>query len=295
MTSIQNQPMAQGMPNTYSPLSDAQVASYMRKQSVNAYESLNAGLTIQTKEGDTVTLSSSSYAQLDSFLYDSSGVVQTAEGAAAVSVSQREVTLTSGESFSFSVVGNLSEEELADIEAIVKGIDEIISEMAEGDMDEAVEKALEMGTYDTVSMYAADITYQRNVEAVVETQAQAAQIGSAAAAESEILPKDRPEMASTIEPFPENRAPKKKRKNSIADINQFIEKIAEQLEKHEDKLVKAAQKPVDKLFDKHLEDLDDDVDDRRSAFNAVEKAKEKFNTYIDKMFEKIFDAQMSLF
>ncbi len=159
MSSIQNQPMTTGMSPNYSSLSDAQVASYMRKQSVSAYESINAGLTIQTREGDVVTLSSNTYSQLDAFMYDSKGVVQTEDGIAVSSQTQREVTLTSGDSFTFSVVGDLSEEELADIEDIVKNIDAIISEMAEGDMDEAVDKALAMGTYDTVSMYSADLNY----------------------------------------------------------------------------------------------------------------------------------------
>ena len=44
---------------------------------------------------------------------------------------------------------------------IVKGIDEIISEMAEGDMDGAIVKALSMGDYDTVSMYSADISHEK--------------------------------------------------------------------------------------------------------------------------------------
>ncbi len=88
--------------------------------------------------------------------------MQTKSGGKAVSQNQREITLTSGESFSFSVTGNLNEKELVDIENIVKGIDGIISEMARGNMNDAVKKALSMGHYDTVSMYLANISYRKS-------------------------------------------------------------------------------------------------------------------------------------
>ncbi len=56
MSTIVNQPLAAGQ----NALSDAQFSSYVRKQSFHAYESLDAGLTIKTKEGDIVTLTSNS-------------------------------------------------------------------------------------------------------------------------------------------------------------------------------------------------------------------------------------------
>ena len=172
MSSIQSQTASAGLFPRQNALSDSQYSSYIKKQSLSAYESLDAGLTIKTKEGDVVTLTSSSYAQLDAFLYNSKGVLQTDSGKVLASLNQREITLTNGESFSFSVEGDLSEQELLDIEAIVKGIDEVISQMAGGNMDDAVEKALSMGGYDTVSMYAADITYQRSYQMTSEVQAE---------------------------------------------------------------------------------------------------------------------------
>ncbi len=293
MNSIQTQPMAAGMQSNYPSLSDAQVASYMRKQSVSAYESINAGLKIQTKDGDVVTLTSNSFAQLDSYMYNSKGVLQTPDGTMVSSLSQREVTLATGESFTFSVDGTLSEDELDDIEDIVKSIDEIISEMASGDMEEAIEKAVAMGTYDTVSMYAADISYEKNVAATVETQARAAAIETAPA--PEILPREEPKLSPQLKAFPENHAPRKKRKNSIKDINRFVERMAEKLEKHPEKLIKKSEKALDKLFDHHLRNEKKNRGSKNSAFNAIEKTHKKLNKYLDKMFEKLFDAQMSLF
>ncbi len=285
--------MAAGMQNNYPSLSDAQVANYMRKQSVSAYESINAGLTIQTKDGDVVTLTSNSFAQLDSYMYNSKGVLQTPDGTMVSSMSQREVTLATGESFTFSVDGTLSDDELEDIEDIVKSIDEIISEMASGDMEEAIEKAVAMGTYDTVSMYAADLSYEKNVAATVETRAQAASIEPAPT--PEILPREESELSSQLKPYPENHAPRKKRKNSIKDINQFVERMTEKLEKHPEKLIKKSEKALDRLFDHHLRNEKKNRGSKNSAFNAIEKTHKKLNKYLDKMFEKLFDAQMSLF
>ena len=124
---------------------------------VNSYESMDAGLTIKTREGDIVTLSSSQYSEFSANEYSSQGEVRTPEGSARLSTHTREITLSSGEAFSFSVQGDLNEQELADIAAIVQGVDGIISEMVQGDMDAAVANALNMGPYDSVSMYAADI------------------------------------------------------------------------------------------------------------------------------------------
>ena len=172
MSSIQSRSLTAGPSPRQSALSDAQFSSYVKKQSYSAYESLDAGLTIQTREGDLVTLSSNTYSKLDAFMYNSRGILQTDAGKVAVTQSQREITLASGESFTFSVEGDLSEEELLDIEAIVKGIDEVISEMAQGDMKDAVATALSMGGYDSIAAYAADITYQKSYAMTSEIEAQ---------------------------------------------------------------------------------------------------------------------------
>ncbi|MCF6248196.1 MAG: hypothetical protein L3J69_12675 [Desulfobacula sp.] len=291
MNSIQTQPIAAGLsPNTLA-LSDARVASYMRKQSVSTYESMNAGLTIQTKEGDMVTLSSNTYAQLDAFMYDNKGVVQTENGIAVTSRSQREITLTSGDSFTFSVVGDLSEEELADIEEIVKKIDEIISEMAEGDMDEAVEKALAIGAYDTVSMYSADLKYEKSYTLVTETQAREATINTSPGSQS--LPEDRPGYPTGLQLFPENQVPANKGQNSIKDIFKFIEKMTEELEKYEDKQLARSQKGIDKLFNHYLKGEKQNPGSQISAFNAIEKAQKYIDQYIDKITSRLFENTLS--
>ncbi|MBU1341918.1 MAG: hypothetical protein KKE44_18575 [Proteobacteria bacterium] len=302
MTSIQSQSLSAGPSPRQNALSDSQFSSYVRKQSFSAYESLDAGLTIQTKEGDLVTLTSNTFSEFDALMYNSKGVLQTEAGKVTVTQNQRQITLTSGESFSFSVVGDLSEEELADIEAIVKGIDEIISQMAQGDMDDAVSKALSMGGYDTVSMYAADITYQKSYAMRSEIQGQTGEIADTNQAQggdvveaSQIVPEEETAIPSVKEPFPENHRPRKRKHNSIHNINQFIEKMAERLEKYEEKLVEKAQKPIDKLFRHHLKDAKNNNKDQTSSYNAIETAQKQVSRLIDKMAGEIFKENFSAF
>ncbi len=283
MSSIPNQSLMAGLSPRQNTLPDAQYSSYVRKQSFHAYESLDAGLTIKTKEGDLVTLTSSSTAELDAFMYDSKGVLQTDSGKAMVSQNIREITLTSGESFTFSVVGDLSEEELGDIEAIVKGIDEVISQMVQGDMDAAVSQALSMGGYDSVSMYAADITYQRSVSMTAEVQAQTIK----PLPEAEVMPKENT--------YFENHRPRRKRHNSINDIDKFVEKMTKSLEKFEEKLVDKAHKPIDKLFRHHLEDVKQSKEEEISIYDAVDNARKQIEKMIDQMTGKMFKNQFSDF
>jgi putative lipoic acid-binding regulatory protein len=239
MSSISNQSSMAGLSPRQSTIPDAQFSNYVRKQSFSAYESLDAGLSIKTKEGDLITLTSSSYAEVDAFMYDSKGVLQTDSGKVMVSQNIREITLRSGESFTFSVVGDLNEEELEDIEAIVKGIDEVISQMAVGDMEGAVAKAVSMGGYDSVSMYAADITYQRSYAMTSEVQAETVKT----LPEAGIMPED-----NTL---PGNYRSHQKRNNSLYNIDKFIEKMMKNMEKFEEKLIDKAQTPIDKLFRHH--------------------------------------------
>ncbi len=214
-------------------------------------------------------------------MYDSKGVLQTDSGRAMVSQNIREITLTSGEIFTFSVTGDLSEEELGDIEAIVKEIDEIISQMTRGDMEGAVSQALSMGGYDSVSMYAADITYQRSYAMTSEVQAQTM------TPLPEALPKE-----NTL---PENYRSHKKRHHSINDIDKFVEKMTKSLERFEEKLVDKAQKPIGKLFRHHLEDVKKGKEEELSIYDAIDNARKQIEKMIEQMTGKIFKDQFSAF
>jgi hypothetical protein len=205
-------------------LQNTRFSGHSRQTSVNARERLDTGLTIQTLEGDIVTLSSNRFSEFNSFEYNSKGEIKTDSGNARISQHIQEITLTTGEQFSFSVEGDLNEQELADIAAIVKGVDGIASEVAEGDMDEAVEKAMSMGSYSSVSMYSADISYQRSYAVTDETRSVAGGPLS---------------------------APGKGKKHSSGPkhMDRFVDNMARFLEKQEDNLLAKAQEPLSELFD----------------------------------------------
>lgn len=264
MSSIQSRSLtAEPLSRYNNPLSDSQFSNYVKKQSYSAYESLDAGLTIKTREGDLVTLSSGTYSKLDASLYNSRGVLQTDTGKTAVTQNQREITLASGESFTFSVEGDLNEQELLDIEGIVKGIDEVISKMTGGSMDDAVATALSMGGYDSIDAYAAEITYQKSYVATSEIE------------------------ADTLGAIPET---------VLENPDTFFEKMAEMIDRLEEKLMDKAQKPIEKLFRHHLGNMKENNNgEDKPLYNAVESAGQKIDKMIEKITGEIFKDQLSSF
>jgi hypothetical protein len=296
MSYIPSQFNPAGLSSRQTVLPDAQFSSVVRQQSLSAQESLNAGLTIKTKEGDVVTLSSNTYAHLDAYSYNSKGLVQSEGGTAVASHNYREVTLSSGEQFSFSVVGDLNEQELEDIEAIVKDIDEIIEEMAKGDMNDAVALALNMGGYDSVSAYSADITYERSYSPTSQTQMEQAALTeetiSDPVSENNVLaPPERP--IPPVEPFPENTRPWRRKSHSVKNIDHFIEKMAEKFEAMEDRPLAKSKDPVDRLFDHHLNKTKNNKGRGNSEAAVLSEARKQVEKLIEQLTQKVFDQYMS--
>ena len=205
---------------------------FQQERFLNMVEKLEAGLTIQTREGDVVSLSSESFAQFASSEYNSRGIVQARDSSLHQNFHQRTIALYTEESFSFSVQGDLNEQELADIDAIIQGIDGIIGQMAAGNMDDAVSQALEMDTFDSISMYAADISfvqqyaYQETIQSGAKTDMPAAS--------------GRSRLHDT--PVPKNSA-------------SFTDKMAKFLEKQQDMPVAKAAPGLDALFRHHQKQL----------------------------------------
>lgn len=139
-------------------------------------ENVSTDLTIKTSEGDIVTISTQSFYDFKSLLYDKKGQIYSDAGAITNRISYKEMTLKSGESFTFSVAGHLNEEELKDIEKIVKQIDNIIHDMKKGDMGNAIKKALNMGGYDTISGFSADLSVKQSYSMISQIQNKIADI-----------------------------------------------------------------------------------------------------------------------
>lgn len=262
-------------------LQNTQFSGHARRQTVNAYESLDAGLTIKTREGDIVTLSSSRFSEFSSSEYNSKGKIQTDSGSALITQHTREITLTTGDQFSFSVQGDLNEQELADIEAIVKGVDGIVAQVAEGDMEEAVAQAMAMGNYSSVSMYSADISYQRSYSMTEETRSVASGPLSAPGSDESLS----------------HRSENFQRSNPM---DRFADRMARFLEKQEEKLLAKAQQPLAALFDqlqKNIADTDEaDTDKEETSVRGILKAAgEQVDQLINNLLKNAFETTLNDF
>lgn len=264
-----------------------QAAAYVREQSVNFREKLDTNLVLETKDGDKVTLASNSYSQMSASLYDSRGIIQTDSGFAAAGMSQREITLASGQSFSFTVEGQLSEEEFKDIESLLAGLDGVIAEMKEGDMEDAFGQALGLGGYDTVSNFTADIRYE---QAYVMESAMAAAALQTHPAGSEFS--GQADLAGLLpEAAAEQTGAAGNKYGHLEGFDKFFEKLASQLEKHEDRIIGLAQNPINQLFKHHLHEMKDD--ESGGPYTVIETAMEDINALIDEMMGSRFDEQVA--
>lgn len=287
MNNIANQYSLAGLTPRFNTSPDFRSAGYAKEQSVKAHESLDTGLVITTREGDQVTLSSNSFYEMDAFMYDSKGVVQTDAGLAAFSVSEREISLTSGQSFSFSVEGDLSEAELKDIEAILKGLDEVISEMTQGDMFGAVDKALLMGNYDTVSSFSADISYQQSYE----TRSAVAATATGALSQDDVSGEHKLQSSLASDESREYRRPRANKNGAFPDFDTFFKKMADRLASHEEKQLGLAKDPVNKLFKHHLDEIEDVDGKHGSIYRTLEKAMGEIDSLLERMMENAFGDQ----
>ena len=286
MRSIPHPSMASAMHGGNSSFYGTGSADTVNRQSVSGYQNLTAGLTIKTRDGDLVTLTSNSFFQFDAFKYNREGVVQTETGLALNSQNSMEMTLSSGEIFTFSVDGNLSEAELQDIKGIIKEVDEIIAEMVDGDMAGAVEKALEMDAYDTVSMYTADISLKKQVRTVTETSSRA---GAAAPWKQRTSGHD--ELSGRLDgmkAFSDSQMLQGRRARRAERFEKLVDQMTERLQQHSEKQVVRSGKAVDKLFRHHLEQENETAGKEAAVYRNLEKMAERVSRIIKGMAEKFF-------
>ena len=223
-------------------LSNNSSASSSSELYVNSYSSLDAGLTIQTREGDVVTLSTTQDSQLEAYEYSSRGIISNKDGYAAASYNVREITLSTGETFSFTVEGDLNEEELEDIESIITGVDNIIGEMMEGDMMDAVSEAMRMGYYDSISSYEADITVTSGY--AMYSQEQTATTGA--------LGQDL--AAAYLEDYDDAGTDDGETTRMARNLaTSFMDRLSALLEKQQEESLARAREPLSSLFDHYLE------------------------------------------
>lgn len=249
--------------NNQSSATDYRSLAYLREQSVSAEKLLNTDLVIQTKEGDTVTINSESFSQLDAYTYEGQAMVQTGSGTTLSSESYREISLSSGETFSFSVEGDLSEEELADIDSMLKGLDRVIADMKEGDMDGAMKNALRLGEFDTFSAYNVDIMFQQSYQMNSSTTAIAEETSTTPASGDIFTDLAKTGSMETSQLF-----------------EMFFENLVTELDTEKPELVNAARNPIHKLMDRHRDTVDENNTDAADLNKMLTKAMKKMDNFI---------------
>lgn len=273
--------------NTHSPLpgiasrqhrmSGLQSAQNVQQQTFAYQERLQTGIVLQTSEGDQVTLNASSFSELDAFAYNRTGVVRTEDGTSITQVHQREISLASGQRFAFSVEGDLSEQELQDIEALLSGLDQVISAMRKGDVDSVVQRALDLGGLDSLSSFAADIRYHRSyaVESTVARQATGPVGGGFVPGESG-MSHSRQDAEPSI------------------DLDTLFAHIEQQLQAHKERMLEKAQGPINRLFQHHLAAMAGESEENREVLHGVAAILEEVNGLIQGLtIPSRFDEQLS--
>ncbi|MBF0467863.1 MAG: hypothetical protein HQK61_03110 [Desulfamplus sp.] len=227
-----------------------------KREALQASQSKSLELSLTTKEGDTVTLSAGSFMDFASMSYDKSGRISNGSQSASGRISTREMTLSSGSQFSFSVKGSLSEQEMDDIENIVKTLDEIVSKMSTGDMDDALAKALEMQDgYDTVSGFEANLStsssysFEKEISRRAYAQGQG-NPGSAIGRDGHDNHKG--VLGSGLNQ--DENLPELPKDSSTRLMDMMLKELEKLQEKDQSVLRKAAQ-PVDQLLAHHMDQL----------------------------------------
>lgn len=281
MNNIDNQFPLTGLSNRQNSLTDYRSAGYVKEQSFTSHENLDTDLVIHTKDGDRVTLTSNSYSQMDAYTYDSKGMVQTEAGTASFSNSYREISLASGKSFSFTVEGTLDDDELKDLDNMLKGLDGVISDVTTGDMDGAVEGALGLGSFDSFSAFSVDINYQQYVEvtsSMAATSTQSIPANSDNAEQSK-----QPQLSQILE----DEEPQPKNNPLFLDFDKLFGKIIDQLDNHDEKTIGFGKNPINKLFKHHLDEIQNGEDKPIPLSQIIEKAMDKTDSFIDKMMNRL--------
>lgn len=136
--------------------------SYQAEQSKTASLSLSQStdLTIETDEGDVVTLSMDRW--LDAGYASSSSLTYGSDGSFSMS-KQEQFDLSAGKEFTVEVEGDLNKEEIKDIRKAVRAIRKIMKAFLSGDMDKMTKRAGRLENLDTISGIDAEFSYERQV------------------------------------------------------------------------------------------------------------------------------------
>ncbi len=127
---------------------------------VNTRTKVKAEVEITTAEGDRVTLLSRSKAETAYASYDSQGMLTGKSGATSI------YQIVTTNNVAIEVEGNLSEEELADIQNLLQSVEDIFMDVVSGDwtMEEDLTSSLSLDSMSTLSHFDAELKYSQKIE-----------------------------------------------------------------------------------------------------------------------------------
>jgi hypothetical protein len=113
-----------------------------------------ADFSIVTAEGDKVTLSLNSAESAGAYRYSAQGRLEGGTQSAVAAGSVYE----SSTSLSLSIQGELSKEEIRDIQKAIKTVAKVYRDLAKGDEEQAVKRASKLDKLDSIAELAASIS-----------------------------------------------------------------------------------------------------------------------------------------
>jgi hypothetical protein len=99
-----------------------------------------------------------------------------------------------------------------------------------------------------------------------------------------------------LEPFQQNFQPREKKDFFLKNMDKFIDKMADVLNRREEKLTGPAKDPIDRLFDHHRGKAKArGRGENHPAFSMIEQAQKQMDQLIDKLTRHVFENQLSVF
>ncbi|WP_028582178.1 hypothetical protein [Desulfogranum japonicum] len=255
--------------------SATQSAAYLAEKEIKYRQSLDAGITLQTQEGDIVTLTANEYSQFDAYQYNRAGIIQNDNEVALYSVNQQQIQLASGQSFSFTVNGNLSENEIADIKDLLTDLDAVISEVKQGNLEDALGYALEVGEgNETIQSFTAAVKYEQvyQMESIEQYEAL-----SSPQVDSETNDNTDVAQSNTTESLPGSKGNKY---GHYDPLEKFFRKLTDQLAKHDNQILGFARNPINALLQQHIQE-NQSSESENSLENLLTESLARLNSMID--------------
>ncbi len=213
----------------------------------HAQTSTTSNFSFTTSEGDRVSLSSGSESQFSFESYNFQGLVD----GQTVDFRSQQLSTSTRSDFSLFIEGDLNEQELSDIQAFIQSSQNLLQDIATGNMENAKETGLSLGELDSLSSAALFYRQETTVSLAVRSTLLASQVKEASHE-------------------PGRKGFNDGQSHKIENLFDKIRKAQEQFQIEPDKLAKRLPKLLTKLIET-LESLSPKEDSPQSLFDQVRK------------------------